>query len=722
MENPEWITLRFSVIVFIFIILLNCNPVSQKNQPKAVQGIMDLREWDFEKDGILELDGEWEFYWKEIISPAQFSNSENCKSQKQCLSGFSEKKKFIQVPRPWNGFDANEADESQKIISGDGFATYRLKILTVKPFTLALKTGTFATAYILYLNGVRTSSAGEVGENQITSKPKYSPRIILLPNVKSEMEIVIHVSNFHHKKGGMWNSIQLGLENEIHDLRERNIFVDIFLTGSFLVMGFYHLGLFTIRKKDRSTLYFGLFCICISIFTMVNGEMYLYKMFPGMPFALSLKLDHLAVYLCPPFAILFISRIFPDETNKIICGSVVYLTFVLAFLVLILPTGVFTHIMPVIEIIILASCLYSVYIAIVASIHNRQGAKSFLLGIGVFFIIALNDVLFENHIIATGFFTPFGLFFVIFLQSFVLSMRFSRAFLISENLTIDLERNNKELSELKDSLEIKVEERTEQLEKAKIFAEEEHRKSESLLFTIRKDLQVARKIQRTILPRLLDIRYLNINTKYMPMTEVGGDIYNIEELRPGFVRIFIADATGHGMQAALVTMCILAEYQHIRKYEIPPSELLGLLNSQFCRNYNFLKSFFTCFLVDVDLGTNRICFASAGHPPQVLLGKTGMELLHRTGPLVGIKENAIFKLNEKEFQNGDKLFLFTDGIFEEFNSIKEEFGEERLYSLIREYGKDSLESSMEKILAELDEFLNGYEKQDDITFLGISHL
>lgn len=85
-------------------------------------------------------------------------------------------------------------------------------------------------------------------------------------------------------------------------------------------------------------------------------------------------------------------------------------------------------------------------------------------------------------------------------------------------------------------------------------------------------------------------------------------------------------------------------------------------------------------------------------------------------------DNIRYRPFATEFRKGDKLFLFTDGLFEEFNSGKEEFGEERLYRLLREFRREPVDSAVSRILGKLDEFLNEVGKQDDITVLAFEHL
>jgi serine phosphatase RsbU (regulator of sigma subunit) len=98
-----------------------------------------------------------------------------------------------------------------------------------------------------------------------------------------------------------------------------------------------------------------------------------------------------------------------------------------------------------------------------------------------------------------------------------------------------------------------------------------------------------------------------------------------------------------------------------------------------------------------------------------------MILLKNTGKMIGVLKNTIYKSLEFDFIRGDKLFVFTDGIFEEFNSKEEEFGEERLYSILEEDKNLPMELVIQNALKQVDSFLEGKEKQDDITILGIEY-
>ncbi|HNH10794.1 MAG TPA: SpoIIE family protein phosphatase, partial [Leptospiraceae bacterium] len=83
--------------------------------------------------------------------------------------------------------------------------------------------------------------------------------------------------------------------------------------------------------------------------------------------------------------------------------------------------------------------------------------------------------------------------------------------------------------------------------------------------------------------------------------------------------------------------------------------------------------------------------------------------------------DARYKSSEFDFTSGDRLYIFTDGIFEEFNSKREEFGEERLHSLLVKNQELPINQVFQKILNELDAFLEGKGRQDDLTILGIEY-
>lgn len=243
---------------------------------------------------------------------------------------------------------------------------------------------------------------------------------------------------------------------------------------------------------------------------------------------------------------------------------------------------------------------------------------------------------------------------------------------------------------------------------------------EQNLKIIQSDLSAARKIQSSFLTgedKIMDD--LEFIIRYKPLSEVGGDFFDIMQLRKGLIRVLLADATGHGVQAAFITMAIKTIYESLKRGIYSVNELLYFMNNEFLHSFQNLNHFFTCIIIDIDTNKNRIRYSSAGHPPQFL--KNGNEIikLEKTGRMIGVKEKTQYTSNEIEFNPASRLYLFTDGLTEAWNDDKEEFSEIRLEKLIKETENISIGKSIDKILQEQKEFLGSLSAQDDIAIIAI---
>lgn len=243
----------------------------------------------------------------------------------------------------------------------------------------------------------------------------------------------------------------------------------------------------------------------------------------------------------------------------------------------------------------------------------------------------------------------------------------------------------------------------------------------NIIREIKSDMRLAKKIQTKLLPENhIQFKGVDCAIEYAPMFEIGGDIYDIFQIRDGLIRVFLADATGHGIQAALMTTLIKGEFDKVKKLYSSPAEILRILNRNFLDSFRSLNVFFSCIICDINLNLREIVYSSGGHPEQVLLSSSGMRLLPKNGTVIGIRDNAQFKDDRISFKVGSKLILFTDGLFEQFDAEMQMFGEERLYGILEEMKEKSVNAIREKCFSELKDFLEFKNKfHDDITFIGI---
>ncbi|MCP4020297.1 MAG: PAS domain S-box protein, partial [Desulfobacteraceae bacterium] len=415
---------QFYLLMVLIITLSGCVPADHpKTKPLADKGILDLRDWDLKKDGPVALDGQWEFYWQQFLLPNEFINRNQ-----------SKKTEFIHAPDDWTDHNANGST-----IKGDGYATYRLTVLlknTKEP--LAVKLLTIGTAYQFYIDGQKSCSGGKSGKDKASSSPGSVPQVVAFTPSQTKVELVFHVSNFHHARGGIWDKILLGHEKQIKALKRKQDKLDFFLIGILFIMGIYHLGYFILMRREWAALFFGLFCILITIRLMITGEEQLLAIFPALTYMLKVKLEYLSWYLGVPAFTMFLKSIYPNHFPKKIVLFIIAASFLLSILVLIFPVSVFVKSKIPAQIFHLATAIFLIYIMIRAVFEKKLGAGVLLFGGIVFFITFLNDILFNNRIIHTGNFTPMGVVCFILAQAYVLSMRFSRAFAKVEELSASL--------------------------------------------------------------------------------------------------------------------------------------------------------------------------------------------------------------------------------------------------------------------------------------------
>ncbi|MCB1158469.1 MAG: response regulator, partial [Leptospiraceae bacterium] len=421
------------LILYFILFFISCHKTnSPKSFPKTINGILHLEHWDFAKDGTVNLDGEWEFYWNKLLKP------KDCRLNQTCL------KTHIPVPRHWMGWKIKEQTLEHK-----GYASYRLVVYLPEIKDLALKLNRIGTAYKLFVNGSLLSEIGKVSTDPKDAQAYFYPQVIDIPNSnEKELEILLQVSNYHHRRGGILERIIIGKKKQIASMREANLSMDLFLVGSLLIMGFYHFGLFILRKKNRLALYFGILCSSLALNSLMFGERYFYRLFSGFPYNWGVTLEFLTFNSAVPAFLLFISEVFPEEINKKIIKPILTSCVIVLSIILFFPPRLLTFVINISYIHIITVVIYAIYIMILASIHKREGAKIFLSGFIIFALFIVNDILYVTNIIRTAQLVPLGFFWFIFSQSFFLSMRFSSAFSTVEILSNDLEKQNRRLQQL----------------------------------------------------------------------------------------------------------------------------------------------------------------------------------------------------------------------------------------------------------------------------------
>lgn len=232
------------------------------------------------------------------------------------------------------------------------------------------------------------------------------------------------------------------------------------------------------------------------------------------------------------------------------------------------------------------------------------------------------------------------------------------------------------------------------------------------------ELLVASKIQKVLLPqRPPNIDGLQIEATNIPSLIVGGDLYDMFYHNKNSLGVTIGDVSGKGAPGAILMAVLYAGFRSLLKDVFEVSEIVARLNNLL--EETTTAGYFATFWFGVlDVPNNTLTYCNAGHNPPILLRKNKkIELLEQGGMLLGFLRHQSYIQEKIEFDAGDYLILYTDGVTEIKNPAEEEFGEKRLISILKKhYGKSPLEMKNE-ILKAIKEFSGSVEFDDDITLL-----
>jgi sigma-B regulation protein RsbU (phosphoserine phosphatase) len=254
------------------------------------------------------------------------------------------------------------------------------------------------------------------------------------------------------------------------------------------------------------------------------------------------------------------------------------------------------------------------------------------------------------------------------------------------------------------------------------------------------DLASAAQIQKSLLPRKIDsAENLEVAWEFEPCEHMGGDIFNMFQLDDAHWGIYMLDVSGHGVQAAMVTVSVSQFLQpnsgHLfstkskdsgaNNRPSTPSEVLGALDVEF--PFERFNNFFTITYLIINTKTGELSYSNAGHPHSIMLRKNGkLELLQKGGPAIGISDFHLLGGQEIRYQEGklqihpgDKLFVYTDGITEYQNSAGDLYGTNRFYKTINALQGQPVAEIVDQSIKSLMDFGNSAKPQDDITLLGL---
>ena len=237
------------------------------------------------------------------------------------------------------------------------------------------------------------------------------------------------------------------------------------------------------------------------------------------------------------------------------------------------------------------------------------------------------------------------------------------------------------------------------------------------------ELQIGADFVRSLLPQIGEVvPGVNLDWRFLPSLKLGGDLFQVNKWGADFVGIMILDMSGHGIGAALraISLANLFQEDSVRFQfrSVDPGRILSKLNED--HPLTEQGEYFTIWLGVYQWSTRILRYAMAGHPGGILIRKDdpGMVLGTRSWP-IGFCPGEAFKTQEMKTQPGDRLYVFSDGIYEVLNNQEELWGQERFQRTLEKQRGRSMRFSLQAVVQESQSWQQKMTFADDVAMVGL---
>lgn len=236
-----------------------------------------------------------------------------------------------------------------------------------------------------------------------------------------------------------------------------------------------------------------------------------------------------------------------------------------------------------------------------------------------------------------------------------------------------------------------------------------------------KELELANKIHSSLIPHSFKNEFLDIAVTYKPMLYMGGDYAKFHFVDKDRLIFILADVTGHGVSSALLVNRVHTEIERLLRENPMPGSLLKSLDEFINKDFGKMGFYLTAFCGYLDFPKKQLIYSNHGHPPQLLVQSKDNKIVFMDSQTflmgIGLDAGGVYNTNVN-FEKGDRLILFTDGIIEARNKSNELFGYQRLQAFARDNINLDTAQLNNKLVDEVDRFQSGLQS-DDIFLLTI---
>jgi sigma-B regulation protein RsbU (phosphoserine phosphatase) len=235
---------------------------------------------------------------------------------------------------------------------------------------------------------------------------------------------------------------------------------------------------------------------------------------------------------------------------------------------------------------------------------------------------------------------------------------------------------------------------------------------------MKNDLEAAAKIQLSLIPKEQpQVAGCSFAWRYRPCDELAGDIFDVFQIAGDRIGLYLLDVSGHGVPAALLSVTLSRVLSQMPTDELGPGALAERLNKRFPMDPE-TRQYFTIAYGELDPAARVLSWTSAAHPGPVLVDRKGLcKALPAEGFAIGWFPHAEYEERREDLAPGDRLYFFSDGVVEATDDAGDEFGVGRLQECVSRHREQSLETSLDELLAEVVAWCGDEGPADDVSLL-----
>ncbi len=369
-------------IIFILNLFLTFGVTTlsgNQSFPVPNNGVLDLRESILNDQTIINLNGEWIFHWEKLLTPESYNQYQT--------SGIP-----VTVPSYWTSYEVDG-----KSLTGSGYGTFSLKVFLPEDFhsTICFDIPVFDVAYKFYLNDWLAGKNGEVGTNLEEEKPWYEPASFCYMEDCDTVQILIQVSNFHHRRGGFWKPVVVGYPDKVQLRKERQRIFNYSTIGVLFFFMIFFLILWSFTRKQITMLLFALTTMGMLI-RAVNTGLYLTIFFVDTSWPWQIRLEYLGSYLAFLFGMIFLHKLFPLRYMKRIIQVNTIVMALACVSLFLLPVHLFAYEMLGYQPLLVLFLTHYLVISLIGTVKGRVMDAVFFVSLSFFIYTLVNDILLAN--------------------------------------------------------------------------------------------------------------------------------------------------------------------------------------------------------------------------------------------------------------------------------------------------------------------------------------